>query len=781
MKQTFLDFEQPIAELQQKIDELRFVHEDSAVDISDEIARLTKKSQQLTKEIYAKLTAWQIAQVARHPQRPYTLDYIGGMFSDFRELHGDRTYADDPAIVGGLARFNGKPCMVIGHQKGRDTKEKIHRNFGMPRPEGYRKALRLMKLAEKFGLPLFTFVDTPGAYPGIGAEERGQSEAIGRNLYEMAGLRVPIIVTVIGEGGSGGALAIAVGDVTLMLQYATYSVISPEGCASILWKSAEHAPEAAETLGITAPRLKQLGLIDKVVNEPLGGAHRDHAAMMVTLKKALTEALRQLQELPLDTLLERARTRSSPTASSRRSRRLTPPRLARRPGRRSPMRSTTPPSRPGRRRGVACRARAGAVAPLAVALLGGRDSVALSTRSRRRARARHRLRPFTSITDFRPTPTRGRRSAGTLCARAASRSSCSASRCRARRDRVSRRGARARATRRWPRRARGRRAVVAARAPSRRPGRNAAAAVAARRRSARSRRDARGARRPARHPLVPAAARRRARRHRGLRRRARASHGRRRMNADARYARNALRHNVCRRSRVAPAIRRRSRARPRTQAEAARAADDLAAAGRGRHDGHRPSVRWRAPRSPRCPHRARNLLRWFLRATACRRRPARVSRRCSRSSPSRGPMRACGSRMPAWRSASIAAASSCTRRLRPPIDGPGTARARWRCRTAAVPRETHGAGTRSTTICRGIVRRPLARAAANGYSSRPDRPRRALKSFLRESGVAPWERAALPLCYCGDDLAAVPGLGVDVAFRADPGRAGGRRWCRTPA
>jgi acetyl-CoA carboxylase carboxyl transferase subunit alpha len=304
MKQTFLDFEQPIAELQQKIDELRYVHEDSAVDISDEITRLQKKSQQLTKEIYAKLTSWQIAQVARHPQRPYTLDYVSALFTDFRELHGDRTYADDPAIVGGLARFNGKPCMIIGHQKGRDTKEKIHRNFGMPRPEGYRKALRLMKLAEKFALPLFTFVDTPGAYPGIGAEERGQSEAIGRNLYEMAGLRIPIIATVIGEGGSGGALAIAIGDITLMLQYATYSVISPEGCASILWKSAEHAPEAAETLGITAARLKQLGLIDKVVTEPLGGAHRDHAAMMVTLKKALVETLRNLQEQPLDAMIE---------------------------------------------------------------------------------------------------------------------------------------------------------------------------------------------------------------------------------------------------------------------------------------------------------------------------------------------------------------------------------------------------------------------------------------------------------------------------------------------
>jgi acetyl-CoA carboxylase carboxyl transferase subunit alpha len=304
MKQTFLDFEQPIAELQQKIDELRYVHEDSAVDISDEIARLAKKSQQLTRDIYSKLSAWQIAQVARHPQRPYTLDYVNGMFSEFRELHGDRSYADDPAIVGGLARFNGQPCMVLGHQKGRDTKEKIYRNFGMPRPEGYRKALRLMRLAEKFKLPLFTFVDTPGAYPGIGAEERGQSEAIGRNLYEMAGLRTPIVTTVIGEGGSGGALAIAVADITLMLQYATYSVISPEGCASILWKSAEHAAEAAETLGITATRLKQLGLVDKVVSEPLGGAHRDHAPMMVALKKALTDALRQLQDQSLDALLE---------------------------------------------------------------------------------------------------------------------------------------------------------------------------------------------------------------------------------------------------------------------------------------------------------------------------------------------------------------------------------------------------------------------------------------------------------------------------------------------
>ena len=304
MKQTFLDFEQPIAELQQKIDELRYVHEDSAVDISDEIARLTKKSQQLTKDIYGKLTAWQVAQVARHPQRPYTQDYINGMFSDFRELHGDRTYADDPAIIGGLARFNGSPCMVIGQQKGRDTKEKIYRNFGMPRPEGYRKALRLMKLAEKFAVPVMTFVDTPGAYPGVGAEERGQSEAIGRNLHAMAELRVPIICTIIGEGGSGGALGIAVGDITLMLQYSTYSVISPEGCASILWKSADFAPDAAETLGITAARLRTLGLVDKVVNEPLGGAHRDPDAMLQNVRKALQDTWRQLRDKPIDELLE---------------------------------------------------------------------------------------------------------------------------------------------------------------------------------------------------------------------------------------------------------------------------------------------------------------------------------------------------------------------------------------------------------------------------------------------------------------------------------------------
>jgi acetyl-CoA carboxylase carboxyl transferase subunit alpha len=295
MKTTFLDFEQPIAELEGRIEELRYVQDDSAVDISQEIARLGKKSQALTKEIYARLTPWQVAQVARHPQRPYTLDYVGMLFTHFEELHGDRAFGDDASIVGGLARFDGEPCVVIGHQKGRDTKEKIQRNFGMPRPEGYRKALRLMKLAEKFSLPVFTFIDTPGAYPGIDAEERGQSEAIGRNLYEMARLRTPILVTVIGEGGSGGALAIAVGDVVLMLQYATYSVISPEGCASILWKSADKAPEAAETLGITSSRLKTLGLVDRIVAEPPGGAHRDPQATGAALKKALAEALAQLQ------------------------------------------------------------------------------------------------------------------------------------------------------------------------------------------------------------------------------------------------------------------------------------------------------------------------------------------------------------------------------------------------------------------------------------------------------------------------------------------------------
>ncbi len=304
MKTSFLDFEQPIADLEAKIEELRFVQDDSAVDISEEISRLSKKSAQLTKDIYAKLSPWQIAQVARHPQRPYTLDYIGRLFTDFEELHGDRAFADDHAIVGGIGRFNGQSVMVIGHQKGRDTKEKIFRNFGMPRPEGYRKALRLMKLAEKFGIPVVTFVDTPGAYPGIDAAERGQSEAIGRNLYVMAELKVPVIVTIIGEGGSGGALAIAVGDVVQMLQYSTYSVISPEGCASILWKSAERAADAAETMGITAHRLKTLGLVDKIVSEPCGGAHRDHAAMAQSMKKALQDALKQVSALSTEELLE---------------------------------------------------------------------------------------------------------------------------------------------------------------------------------------------------------------------------------------------------------------------------------------------------------------------------------------------------------------------------------------------------------------------------------------------------------------------------------------------
>ncbi|MDR2689148.1 MAG: acetyl-CoA carboxylase carboxyltransferase subunit alpha [Azoarcus sp.] len=303
MATTFLDFEQPIADLESKIEQLRFVQDDSAVDISEEISRLEGKSQALTKDIYAKLTPWQISQVARHPQRPYTLDYVQHIFTDFTELHGDRVYADDVAIVGGLARFNGRGCVVIGHQKGRDTKEKIARNFGMPRPEGYRKALRLMKLAEKFDLPVFTFVDTPGAYPGIGAEERGQSEAIGHNLYAMAELKVPLICTIIGEGGSGGALAIAVGDQVIMLQYSTYSVISPEGCASILWKSADKASVAAEAMGITAAKLKSLGLIDKVVNEPVGGAHRNHRAMAQSLKRALADALRQIDVLPPAELL----------------------------------------------------------------------------------------------------------------------------------------------------------------------------------------------------------------------------------------------------------------------------------------------------------------------------------------------------------------------------------------------------------------------------------------------------------------------------------------------
>ena len=304
-KKHFLDFEQPIADLESKIDELRYVQGESAVDISEEIERLDKKSLQLTKDIYGNLSPWQVTQIARHPQRPYTLDYVAEVFTDFEELHGDRHFADDISIVGGLARFNGQACMVVGHQKGRDTKERTARNFGMSKPEGYRKALRLMKLAEKFGLPVFTFVDTPGAYPGIGAEERGQSEAIGRNIYEMAQLEVPILTTVIGEGGSGGALAISVADQVLMLQFSVYSVISPEGCASILWKTADRASDAADALGITAHRLKALGVIDKIVNEPVGGAHRDPKWMAAHLKRALNDGLRQVADLKPKDLLQR--------------------------------------------------------------------------------------------------------------------------------------------------------------------------------------------------------------------------------------------------------------------------------------------------------------------------------------------------------------------------------------------------------------------------------------------------------------------------------------------
>ena len=304
-KRTFLDFEQPIAELENKIEDLRQVQSDSAVDISAEIEQLSKKSQQLTKDIYSDLSAWQITRIARHPDRPYTMDYVRDIFTDFVEMHGDRHFADDRSIVGGLARFNGMPCMVLGQQKGRDTKERGLRNFGMSKPEGYRKALRLMKTAEKFGLPVFTFVDTPGAYPGIDAEERGQSEAIGRNIFEMAQLEVPIITTIIGEGGSGGALAISVADQVLMLQYSVYSVISPEGCASILWKTADRAEEAAEALGVTAPRLKALGLVDKIVNEPVGGAHTHHPQMAAKLKTALVDALNQVVELPVNELLDR--------------------------------------------------------------------------------------------------------------------------------------------------------------------------------------------------------------------------------------------------------------------------------------------------------------------------------------------------------------------------------------------------------------------------------------------------------------------------------------------
>ena len=308
-KRHFLEFEQPIAELESKIEELRYVQNESAVDISEEIDRLDKKSLQLTKDIYSSLAPWQVYQIARHPQRPQTLDYTGEVFTEFEELHGDRSFADDLAIVGGLARFNGQACMIVGHQRGYDTKDRQLRNFGMPRPEGYRKAQRLMKTAEKFGLPVFTFIDTMGAYPGIGAEERGQSEAIGASIFNMAQLEVPIISTIIGEGGSGGALAIGVCDQMLMLQFSAYSVISPEGCASILWKTSERAADAAEALGITAHRLKALGLIDKIVNEPVGGAHRDPKAMASSLKRALGDALRQVADLKPKELLARRQER----------------------------------------------------------------------------------------------------------------------------------------------------------------------------------------------------------------------------------------------------------------------------------------------------------------------------------------------------------------------------------------------------------------------------------------------------------------------------------------
>lgn len=303
MKKVFLEFEQPIAELINKIDELRFVQSDSVVDISEEIARLQKKAEDLTKSIYSALTPVQIWQVSRHPQRPYSLDLIKGIFTNFQELHGDRSFADDPAIVGGLAIFNGQSVMVIGHQKGRDTKDKIYRNFGMVKPEGNRKALRLMQLAEKFNLPVVTFIDTPGAYPGIGAEERGQSESIGRNLYVLAQLKVPVICTIIGEGGSGGALAISVGDKINMLEYATFSVISPEGCASILWKSADKASLAATALGITSQRLKQLDLIDAIIAEPVGGAHRNLEQTCRNITQILTMQLAELQQLEANTLL----------------------------------------------------------------------------------------------------------------------------------------------------------------------------------------------------------------------------------------------------------------------------------------------------------------------------------------------------------------------------------------------------------------------------------------------------------------------------------------------
>ncbi|HVS76155.1 MAG TPA: acetyl-CoA carboxylase carboxyltransferase subunit alpha [Steroidobacteraceae bacterium] len=302
MAVAFLDFEQPIAELEAKIEELRHVSSDSEVNIQEEISRLQAKSRQLTTSIFASLTPWQITQLARHPRRPYTLDYVGTICTEFCELHGDRMFADDQAIIGGLGRIDGRPVMVIGHQKGRDTKERVRRNYGMPKPEGYRKALRLMRLAERFGLPLVTLIDTQGAYPGVGAEERGQSEAIARNLFEMSVLSVPIVTVVTGEGGSGGALAIGVCDRLLMLQYSTYSVISPEGCASILWKSQEKKEAAAEALNMTADRLSKLGLVNEVIEEPLGGAHRDPAAMSASLKAALLRHLDELESIPRDEL-----------------------------------------------------------------------------------------------------------------------------------------------------------------------------------------------------------------------------------------------------------------------------------------------------------------------------------------------------------------------------------------------------------------------------------------------------------------------------------------------
>ncbi|MRX28310.1 acetyl-CoA carboxylase carboxyl transferase subunit alpha [Kangiella sp. HZ709] len=305
MSLNFLDFERPIAELEAQIDELRLMGEDKELNISEEIDRLKAKSNELTEQIFKDLSPWQVAQLARHPQRPYTRDYIEHIFTDFDELAGDRAYADDASIVGGMARLDGKPVVVIGHQKGRDTKEKIKHNFGMSRPEGYRKAKRLMELAERFQIPIFTFIDTPGAFPGVGAEERGQSEAIARNLKVMATLKVPVVATVIGEGGSGGALAIGVGDRVNMLQYSTYSVISPEGCASILWKSAEKAEEAASAMGITAERIKELGLIDAIVAEPKGGAHRDYPLMATNLKQRLLEDLEYLESLDENTLLNK--------------------------------------------------------------------------------------------------------------------------------------------------------------------------------------------------------------------------------------------------------------------------------------------------------------------------------------------------------------------------------------------------------------------------------------------------------------------------------------------